>query len=323
MKGPDVLNPIRGVLLAFRQGSFAALGDIRKMYNSVWLEEREVHLHRFLWRDSEDEEVGEFAITRVNIGDKPAGCIAQLAMRETASLPQFSHLEDERRVVQEYSYVDDILTSHNNLKRLRAITTNVEMILQAGGFALKPWVFSGQRGKETEVTTAKIVILPNQMKDEDNKALRLGYKVQEDKLHAMVRINFSKRKKKMRLGQDLPLEEVRTKTPDPLTRRELLSQVAGLYDPIGLTAPTKQKGAILVRKAFQEIKPKGIAVRDTWDLALSNGLRENAIELFEQYVQLGKVMFTRPLTPLDAIMEPIAVTFSDGSESCYGAVLYL
>lgn len=41
------------------------------------------------------------------------------------------------------------------------------------------------------------------------------------------------------------------KTPNPLTRRELLSQVAGLYDPIGLVTPAKQKGAILVRKAFQ------------------------------------------------------------------------
>lgn len=57
MKGPDVLNPIRAVLLRFRGGVYAALGDIKKMYNSVWLEDREVHLHRFLWRDSEDEEL--------------------------------------------------------------------------------------------------------------------------------------------------------------------------------------------------------------------------------------------------------------------------
>lgn len=39
MKGPDALNQIRAVLLRFRSGTYAALGDIRKMYNSVWLEE--------------------------------------------------------------------------------------------------------------------------------------------------------------------------------------------------------------------------------------------------------------------------------------------
>ncbi|XP_070411564.1 uncharacterized protein [Nothobranchius furzeri] len=63
-------------------GKYAALGDVRKMYISVWLEDREMHLHRFLWRESEEETLGEYAVTRVNIGDKPAGCIAQLAMCE-------------------------------------------------------------------------------------------------------------------------------------------------------------------------------------------------------------------------------------------------
>ncbi len=137
-KGPDVLNQMRTVLLRFRSGVYAALGDIKKMYNSVWLEDREVHLHRFIWRDSEDVELGEYAITRVNIGDKPAGCIAQLAMRETANLPSFAHLEEERRVLQHDSYVDDILTSHNDLRQLQSIVANIELILKAGGFYLKP-----------------------------------------------------------------------------------------------------------------------------------------------------------------------------------------
>ncbi len=144
----------------------------------------------------------------MNIGDKPAGCIAQLAMRETANLPQFSHLTDECQVLHEHSYVDDILTSHNCREKLEVITKNVELILKAGGFALKPWVFSGQSKGEREKASPNIVVLPNQLKEEDNKALGLGYIVDEDMLHVMVRVNFSRRKKKMRLGQDLLLEEV-------------------------------------------------------------------------------------------------------------------
>lgn len=60
-KGPDVLNPIRGVLLRFRSRLYAALGDVKKMYNSVWLKDEEVHLHRFLWRDNPEDEIGVFA----------------------------------------------------------------------------------------------------------------------------------------------------------------------------------------------------------------------------------------------------------------------
>lgn len=163
----------------------------------------------------------------------------------------------------------------------------------------------------------KTMILPNQMHDDDNKALGLGYIVEEDMLHVMVGINFSKRKKKMRLGQGLLQEQIKTQTPNPLTRRELLSQVAGLYDPIGIVAPVKQKGAILVRRAFQEAKEGSCSVRDTWDMALSDGLREDAIKLFEEYVQLGKVKFVRALTPSCSATEPLGITFSDRSEHTY------
>lgn len=94
------------MLQKFQRGVFAALGDIKKICNSVWLEDREAHLHGFLQRDSKDEDLAEYAVTRVNIGDRPAGCIAQLAMRETVSLPRINHLTEERRVLQEDSYVE-------------------------------------------------------------------------------------------------------------------------------------------------------------------------------------------------------------------------
>ncbi len=330
LKGPDVLNPIRAVLLRFRKGVYAALGDIKKMYNSVWLVEREVHLHRFLWRDKPDEDMKEYAITRVNIGDRPAGCIAQLAMRETARLPIFTHLEEECRVLEEDSYVDDILTSHNSLEELVKITQGVEDILKAGGFFLKPWMWSGQSGrwrtveeipkKQMAATQHKTIILPNQMRDEDNKALGVGYQLEEDKLYMLTSVNFSKRKRKM--GENLTKEEVRRGTPDPLSRRELLSQVAGLYDPLGLVTPVKQKGAILVRRAFQEAGG-GKMTQESWDEPLSEGLREEAIKLFEEYVEIGQIKFQRSITPAGWRGKPWGITFSDGSDRTYGAVMYL
>ncbi|XP_032410348.1 uncharacterized protein LOC116714123 isoform X3 [Xiphophorus hellerii] len=323
LKGPDVLNPIRAVLLRFRRGLHAALGDIKKMYNSVWLEDLERHLHRFLWRDGSEEEIGEFAITRVNIGDRPAGCIAQVAMRETAKLPMFDSCKEERRILEEDCYVDDILTSDNDPELLHKHIKKVEEILQAGGFCLKPWVLSGQSGRQNMSLPSrdKILTLPNQLKEDDNKALGVGYLVEEDKLYVMTSINFSKRRKKMKMGQNLEEGEVRVNTPNPLTRRELLSQVASLFDPIGLVTPTKQKGAILVRKAFQETRTAGKA-GDTWDQPLSDGLRNEAIELFQEYVRLGQIKFHRSLTPISWIRKPIGITFSDGSDKSYGAVLY-
>lgn len=50
------------------------------------------------------------------------------------------------------------------------------------------------------------------MREGDNEALGVRYLADSDKLK----------------------EEVQVGTPNPLTRRQLLSQIAGLYDPIGL-----------------------------------------------------------------------------------------
>ena len=77
------------------------------------------------------------------------------------------------------------------------------------------------------------------MGDDDNKALGRGYIVGEDRLHVMTSIHFSRRQRKMRLGQNLLQEQVRPQTPNPLTKRELLSRVAGLYDPSSLVTPAK------------------------------------------------------------------------------------
>ncbi|KAK5888958.1 hypothetical protein CesoFtcFv8_015006 [Champsocephalus esox] len=160
------------------------------------------------------------------------------------------------------------------------------------------------------------------MREEDNKALGIGYKVEEDNLYMLTSINFSKRKKKMRVGNDLLLEQVRSETSNPLSRREPLSQVAGLYDPIGLVTPVKQKGTILVRKAFQETWG-GKLTRETWDRPLSESLREEAIQLFEDYAQLGKIQFQRSITPDGWRGKPCGVIFSNGSERTDGAVMYL
>ncbi|CAI5658447.1 unnamed protein product [Oreochromis niloticus] len=225
MKGPDVLNPIRAVLLHFQEGEHAAIGDVSKMYNSVWLEDQEMHVHRFLWRHSPEENIKDYAVVRVNMGDKPA-----VAMRETVLLPQFVNRVEERRVIEEDTYVDDILVSHNDPKRLSKILEGVETILKHGGFYLKPWVRSGFSGRQGAVPAEpETIMLPNQLRTKDNKALRLGYLVEEDKLFLMVAINFSTRKKKMHTQVDLTEENIEEKTPTPLTRRMLLSQLFEEY----------------------------------------------------------------------------------------------
>lgn len=127
----------------------------------------------------------------------------------------------------------------------------------------------------------------------------------------------------MQLGQDLWLEQIRAQMPTPLTWQELLSQVSGLYDHVSLATHARQKAAILVRRAFREAKDTNKQVRDTWDRALSDNLKENAIKIFEDFTELRKIKFTRALTAVQSGGDPLAVTFSDGSKHAYETLLYL
>lgn len=83
------------------------------------VERQRFQLHRFLWRDNPEDDIKVFVVIKVNIGNKPAGSIAQVAMRETANLPQFTAMVEERWVLVEDTYVDDILTSHNDIEMLK------------------------------------------------------------------------------------------------------------------------------------------------------------------------------------------------------------
>ena len=84
-KGPDAyMNNLLAVLLKFRENKICIVGDIRKMYSSVYIKELEQHVHRFLWRNCESDRTPDiFVIIAVNMGDPPSGTIATVAMRKT------------------------------------------------------------------------------------------------------------------------------------------------------------------------------------------------------------------------------------------------
>ena len=90
-------------------------------------------------------------------------------MRKTAELPQYNEMKTERRVVVEDSYVDDIMTSHNDKEELRKITKGVSDLLKGGNFHVKEWIMSGEPTPNkggtliaTKTSPGVSVPLPNQ-----------------------------------------------------------------------------------------------------------------------------------------------------------------
>ena len=63
------------------------VGDIKKMFHSIHLSEKDAHCHRFLWRDLDAKRDPDiYVIQRMNMGDRPATAIATEALKATAEL---------------------------------------------------------------------------------------------------------------------------------------------------------------------------------------------------------------------------------------------
>ena len=137
-------------------------------------------------------------------------------------------------------YVDDFLDSADSLTELNDLKSNVESVLKRGGFKIKHWLDSGVLPTEQTAT----IFLPNALEGNESTALGLGYNVQNDSLYVRSSVNFSKKIQKMRTGPNLCEQEIERNFPSTLTKRMVLAQLMGTFDPCGLISPFKMKGSI-------------------------------------------------------------------------------
>ena len=83
--------------------------------------------------------------------------------------------------------------------------------------------------------------------------LGVGWNPKTDLFHFSVRINFSRRRKKTRTGPDLNINQIPSEIPIALTKRMVLSQVNGIYDPIGLATPLTAKARYYYGNCVEQI----------------------------------------------------------------------
>ena len=87
-KGPNYINSLLNVLMAWRYDNVAYTGDVRKMFNQVLIHPEDQVFHRFLWRPNENEMPRVYQWKRLNFGDKPAPDIAAGAINTLAKASQ-------------------------------------------------------------------------------------------------------------------------------------------------------------------------------------------------------------------------------------------
>ena len=321
-KGPDgYMNNLVGLLLRWREESVGVVGDIRKMFHSVHLEELEQHCHRFLWRDLIiDKPPDIYVMLRVNMGDKPAPAICTEAIYLTAD--KFQDISPQAaQLLKKNTYVDDIVDSFPSRETAVDVIEKTEQMLQKGGFKIKCWKMSGgeevlpERGlvSMTEIGSNTVPLLKGD--EHVTRVLGVSWNSHDDIILFQVNLNFSQKKKGERMGRNLTADDIPGAIPDVLTRRIVLEQVMSIFDPLGLLCPFTLIAKLCLRETWEK--------KLDWDDPLPPDLREKWMRFFGCLFQIEDLKFDRSLRPPNSVGKPWLIIFSDGSDLAYGAAAYI
>jgi hypothetical protein len=293
-KGPDLLNNLFGVILRFRENEVALSADISKMYHRILVPESDQHVHRYLWRDMETtRDPDTYIKTVLTFGDKPAPAMAQIILRKTAEESKNDY-PDAARVIKENTYVDDICDSVHTVEEATRLTKEADIVLESGGFHVKGWL-SNKSLEDMAIDNVK----------DDQPAMKLLQGPAEEKVLGVV----------WNHEQDVFMFKVHPPGDIKLTKRIILSNIARIYDPIGMAAAFIIRAKIGMQKLWLE----GLA----WDEELSAPRQVTWMSFFREMDELNQVTFERSLTPDNVVGAPSLIVFADASKEAFGTCAYV
>ena len=248
--GPS-LNPLLfNILVRFRENKIALVGDIEKAFLNVAVDEKDRDSLRFLWvEDVRDHNlnIAVYRFCRVVFGLNASPFLLNGTIRH--HLATFTQRDPEfvKRMLEGF-YVDDLVTGEGTTHKAFTLYQKAKDRLAMGGFNLRKWktndtdlrekIRSSESGKitrevkrlEDEETYAKSKLEP-QGETRGEKVLGQAWDSDNDTLYFNFAVLANKAKS---------LEA---------TKRNVLSLLASLFDPLGIVSPMTVSMKIL----FQEI----------------------------------------------------------------------
>ena len=259
--GPNALTDLLDCLIFWRAVQVALMTDLKKAYQSIYTGEMELHLRKFLYRRDPRDPWEDLAFTRATFGDVAAGLVLEVAKRRVAELGQDIDPVAAQQLA-DYSYVDDNLmgVSREDVERMRGTrvdgeyTRTVPQILAKGAMQVKFMAVSGSSDQwETEQLAGK--------------TLGVLYRLEEDEIYFVLRPGYygTKQRSSDQVREIVLLDG---KQVDELgagrrsfTRRQALSMVMGVYDPLGLISPALTQGKLPPPEAVQRGRQQRVGRR--------------------------------------------------------------
>ncbi|XP_066595949.1 uncharacterized protein [Prorops nasuta] len=289
LTGPVIQDKLTEHLIRIRLKRYMITADIEKMYRQILVHPDDRRYQRIVW--FHQNEIRTFELKTVTFGVSSSSFLAIRTLKQLA--------EDEgdkypigARVLKENLYVDDLLAGANTLQEIIKIREELIALLRKGGFKIRKWASNNPQAVEfTDKKMSDIQFL----KDETTikKTLGICWNAANDEFSYNVQ------------SRD---------TTEKVTKRIILSEVAKIYDPIGLLGPITFMAKVIVQECWKS--------KVHWDETLSLALREKWSVFARQLSLLSELTVKRYLLA-DSAREIQIHGFCDASKLGYGACLYI
>lgn len=278
------------VLLWFRSHKVVFSSDITKMYRQILIHPDDRKLQRIFWYDS-SEQARPYQLTTVTYG---LNCAPFLALRVIQQL-----ITDEGHrypkalpSVTKGRYVDDIFGGAASLDEAKEVMSQICQLCLAGGFPLQKW------NSNSPELLSHLSLLSNQ----NASTVELD----------------SSRIKVLGLCWQPPTDVFRFKPVSScvrvITKRSVLSEIAQLYDPLGLIAPVVIRAKVFIQNLW--------LIKVGWDTPLPTELQKRWTDFKRQLPVLANVSIPRWLSISSTARSIELHGFSDASQLAMAAVVY-
>ncbi|XP_055522606.1 uncharacterized protein LOC129716796 [Wyeomyia smithii] len=278
MAGPVLQDSLINILLRFRIPAFVVAGDIKQMYRMVRIHDCDRDFQRILWRWSSSEPC-----------ILPGNEVCATAFECTSAA-----ISSSGRKAEKGMYVDDVLTGADTEQEAVLLREQLSTIFASGGFHLRKWASNSAAVlKGVPVADREIEISIGISDEQVIKALGIHWQPCSD----MFQFSY-----------------IRTKILQH-TKRTILSQIASLFDPLGLLAPVIVKAKLVMQQMWE--------LKVAWDETPPGELLDIWLKLVQSLSDLNFLQVPRRVIDSSGTLRMFLHGYSDASERAMGACIYL
>ena len=223
--GPPLQNQLWDILVKSRFNPVLLTGDLRKAFLQIRIKQEERDSLRFHWKEPNREELKVYRFTRALFGltSSPFLLAGVLNNHLDSWKDRYPELTKKLR---EGLYVDDLMTGGTTVEETAGKKVMASEVFEDATFSIYKWHFNAKELEGDGESSAENVTYAKQ---------QLGGGEPGGKLLGLL------------WDRNGDTFSVRVTVKDCTTKREILSEIAKVYDPLGITSPVMLVAKLLYR----------------------------------------------------------------------------